>query len=107
MLPAPRAFGAFNVLLFGPVVLGAGTSGSFCLGSACANRKSLSALHFNQCLLCKAGSFLLLELRVISPSCVVQRSPEVYGTAPARPQPSWVGVRMAGRKSSVCLTRGS
>lgn len=44
MLPAPRAFGAFNEPVFALVVHRAGTSGSFSLGSACANSKSLSAL---------------------------------------------------------------
>lgn len=45
MLPVTRAFGVFKELVFGPVVLRAGTSGSFSLGSACASRKSLSAPH--------------------------------------------------------------
>lgn len=66
MLPVPRAFGASNELVFGPVIVRIGTSGTFSLSTGGASLLPIAALHFSQCLFCKVGLFPLQKLSVIS-----------------------------------------
>lgn len=71
-MPALRLFGAVISFCFRPVVLRVGPVAfppwGVPLQTGGASLPPIPALLFNQCLFSKAGSFLLQELRVLSPS---------------------------------------